>query len=241
MMSKLSIYIVEDEELYANQLEMLIDELDYDLIGSSDNSDTAKSEIEQKNPDLILMDVKINGSMNGIDLAASLDRSVPIIFITSFSDETTFNRAKETKPHAYITKPFDAMNLQRSIELAFGTIDHQNKLETDVVFDNALFVKNRHRLEKLEVSNILYLEVEDRYSTIFTDSGKKHVLRMSMGDLQEKLPENQFMRVHRKYTINLDKVNSIDTQDNLIYVDNIELPISRSHKEELLQKLDWLQ
>ncbi|WP_424962861.1 LytR/AlgR family response regulator transcription factor [Ekhidna sp.] len=240
-MSKLSIYILEDEELYANQLEMLVDELDYTLAGISDNSDTAKTEIEQKKPDILLMDVKVNGSMNGIDLAASLEHPAPVIFITSFEDQATFDRAKSTKPYAYITKPFDAENLQRTIELAVGNLEKDTEWQEDVVFETSLFIKNRHRLEKIEIANIIYLEVEDRYSTVYTRNGKKYVLRMSMGDVQEKLPPGDFMRIHRKYTVNLNHVTSIDTQDNMIMLGEVELPISRSHKEELLQKLDWLQ
>ncbi|MEQ8628806.1 response regulator transcription factor [Ekhidna sp.] len=240
-MSKLAIYILEDEELYANQLEMLVDELDYDLAGISDNSDVAKSEIEQRKPDLLLMDVKVNGSMNGIDLAASLEHTAPVIFITSFEDQATFDRAKSTKPYAYITKPFDAENLQRTIELAVGNLEKDAEWNEDVVLDTSLFIKNRHRLEKIEIVDITYLEVEDRYSTVFTRSGKKYVLRMSMGDVQKKLPSGDFMRIHRKYTVNLNHVTSIDTQDNMIMLGEVELPISRSHKEELLNKLDWLQ
>lgn len=240
-MPKLGIYIVEDEYLYANQLEMLVDKLGYDLTGISDNSDTAREEVEKLKPDLVLMDVKINGSMNGIELASSINDQTPIIFITSFGDPFTFDRAKQTKPHAFITKPFDAQNLQRTIELALGNLNKDAEWQEDIIFEKALFIKKRHRLEKINVEDILYLEVEDRYSTIFTLDGRKHVLRMSMGDVMEKLPSKSFMRVHRKYTVNLSKVKSIDTLDNLIYVAEAELPISRSHKEELLQKLDWLQ
>ena len=64
---------------------------------------------------------------------------------------------------------------------------------------------------------------------------------MSMGEVMEKLPSGEFLRIHRKFTVNLKKVKSIDTQDNLISIGETELPISRSHKEELLQKLEWLQ
>lgn len=240
-MSNLGIYIVEDEELYANQLEMLVDELGYDLLGMSDNSDTAKVEIEAKKPDLILMDVKVNGSMNGIDLASRLAYHVPVIFITSFNDKATFDRAKETRPQAYITKPFDAKNLQRTIELVLGNLKKEEDWEKDVLFEASIFIKNRNRLEKVDVKDILYLEVEDRYSTIYTEEGRKYVLRMSMGEVQEKLPKQLFLRVHRKYTINLQKISSINTQDNLIYLNETELPISRSHMESLLEKLDWLQ
>lgn len=242
-MSTLRIYIVEDEPLYANQLEMLIDELGYDLAGISDNSDTAKLEIEKEKPDLILMDVKINGSMNGIDLASSLSIEVPIIFITSFSDQATFDRAKETRPYAYITKPFDAQNLQRTIELAFSNLKKlsNESWDQDLAFENCFFIKTRNRLEKVNVEEVLYLEVEDRYSTIYTENGKKYVLRMSMGEVQDKLPSKKFMRIHRKYSVNLKKVKSIDVQDNMLLIGDTELPISRAHKEDLLSKLDWLQ
>ncbi len=242
-MSKLKIYIVEDELLYANQLEMIVDELDYDLAGMAGNSDQAKTDIENIKPDLILMDIKINGSMNGIDLANSLEINVPIIFITSFDDQATFDRAKSTKPCAYLTKPFEAANLQRTIELAIGNTSNDNSdtWEQDLVFENAIFIKNRNKLEKVNLSEISHLEVEDRYSTVFTDSGKKYVLRMSLGDVEEKLSSSEFLRIHRKYTVNLKKISSINTQDNLVQLGEIELPISRSHKEDLLQKLEWLQ
>lgn len=239
-MSNLKIYIVEDESLFANQLEMIVDELGYELAGISDNSDTAKEEIEGLSPDLILMDVKINGSMNGIDLASSLKNQTPVIFITSFGDQATFDRAKETKPYAYITKPFDAQNLQRTIELAFNS-SKNNDWDHDVAFENSFFIKNRNKLEKVNLNDVIYLEVEDRYSTVHVESGRKHVLRMSLGDVEDKLPPKEFMRIHRKYTVNLKKVKFINTQDNLVQVGEAELPISRSHKEDLLQKLDWLQ
>lgn len=242
-MSKLKIYIVEDESLYANQLEMIVDELDYELAGMADNSDSAKAEIEQIIPDLILMDIKINGSMNGIDLASSLSLNIPVIFISSFDDQVTFDRAKTTQPYAYLTKPFEAANLQRTIELALSSSTKINKEDwnQDLVFEDSIFIKNRNKLEKVNLAEISYLEVEDRYSTVFTDAGKKYVLRMSLGDVESKLPSEGFMRIHRKYTINLKKISSINTQDNLVLLGEVELPMSRSHKEDLLQKLEWLQ
>lgn len=240
-MGKLGIYIVEDESLYANQLEMMVDELGYELLGITDNSDTAKKELEKMHPDLILMDVKVNGSMSGIDLAASLSFNANVIFITSFEDEATFNRAKATKPHAYITKPFDSKNLQRTIELVIGNLGQGSEWQEDKIFEKSLFIKNRQHLQKIDIEDIIYLEVEDRYSTVYTSLGKKYVLRMSLGDIQQKLPEQYFMRIHRKYTVNLKAIKSINVQDNMILIGETEIPISRSHKEELLQKLEWLQ
>ena len=249
LMSKLGIYIIEDEPLYANKLMMLVDELGYELAGHTNNSDTAFVEVNEKNPDLLLVDIQITGTMDGIGLVDKLSRQrhFPTIFITSFTDRETFDRAKSTKPYAFITKPFESETLQRTIELALNTIDHANSLDEndawtgDLILNDAIFIKNRHRLEKVKIDDILYLEVEDRYSTIFTEDKKKYVLRMSMGNVQEKLPANQFIRTHRKYSVNISKITSIDTQDNLIFIGEMSIPISRSHKEGLLEKLDWMQ
>ncbi len=244
-MANISIYIIEDEELFANQLEILVEKLDYELAGRSDNSDTAKVEIEKLSPDLLLADININGTMDGIELVDSLETKLPTIFITSLSDDETFARAREVGPHAFLTKPFDDKALQRAIELAIsdkGTSgDNSAEWSEDRSFGHSFFIKNRSKLEKVNVDEIVYLEVEDRYSTIFTEDGRKFVLRMSIGAVQEKLPDDSFLRVHRKYAVNLQKIKSIDTQDNLIHVGETSIPLSRSHKEELMRRVDWLQ
>lgn len=247
-MAKLGVYIIEDEVLYSNKLMMLIDGLGYETLGSTDNSDTAFVEIEQLKPDLLLVDIEISGTMDGIELVSKLNEKEPIssIFITSYADRETFERAKIAHPHAFITKPFEPEDLQRSIELAFNSQessqkDKQDSWNEDVVFQNAIFIKNRNRIDKVSVDDILYLEVEDRYSTVFTEDGKQYVLRMSMGSVQEKLPKSSFARTHRKYSINLSKIKSIDLQDNLVYIGDHAIPISRSYKEDLIRHLDWIQ
>lgn len=247
-MTKLSVYIVEDEPLYLNKVIMLIDELGYDLLGNTDNSDTAFIEIQKLKPDLLLADIGISGTMDGIELVSKLNETVvlPTIFITSFGDRETFERAKITQPHAFIVKPFESDDLQRSIELAFSSMDSKEKhkdesWDEDLVFKNSIFIKERNRIDKVNIDDILYLEVEDRYSTIFCEGNKKYVLRLSMGNVQEKLPEEYFARTHRKFAVNLTKIKSIDIQDNLIYIKDTPIPISRSYKENLLQKLDWMQ
>jgi len=248
-MAELSIYIVEDEPLYANQLLMLVDELGYQLAGMADNGEKAINEILTLNPDLLLMDIKVKGERSGIEIVASIQEKIkaPVIFITSFTDQETFDNAKVVNPYAFLTKPFDGLTLQRTIELAFNNsqlakpgTDNEDWKE-DVVFQESFFIKTRNKLEKVQVDEILYLEVEDRYSTVFTEGGKKYVLRMSMENVQKKLPQDKFFRTHRKYSVNLSKVKSMDLQDNLLSVGDVSIPISRSSKEELMKKLDWIQ
>lgn len=246
--SNLSIYIIEDQPLYANQLMILVDELGYELSGIADNSDKALKEIPLLVPDLLLVDIKIKGSLDGIEFVELIQKkiTIPTIFITSFNDDQTFNRAKNVTPYAFLTKPFDSSNLQRTIELAFNTYlpRENNKKEIwseDVVLKGAFFIKNNSILEKINIRDILYLEVEDRYSTLYLENKRRHVLRMSMKTIQEKLPEGVFFRVHRKYSINLKKVSAIDIKNNFIYMGDLSIPISRINKEELIKKLEFIK
>lgn len=241
-MANLKIYIIEDEALFLNKILILVDELGYEAVGSTDNSDTALVEIAQLKPDLLLVDIDIAGSMDGVEVVAKVDESlhVPVIFVTSYHDKETFERVKRVNPYAFITKPFDGDHLQHTIELALNAKQKTGDWNTDVVFKDAVFIKNRNRIDKVKIDEILYLEVEDRYSTVITESGTKYVLRMSMGDLQDNLPKETFARTHRKYSVNLSKITSIDVQDNLLYVGETSIPISRNYKEILLKQLDWM-
>jgi len=135
-MSNLSIYIIEDQPLYANQLMILVDELGYDLAGTADNSDKALKEIPDLMPDLLLVDIKINGSLDGIEFISLIQKriAIPFIFITSYKDDTTFNRAKKVNPYAFLTKPFDSISLQRTIELAFNTLLPRENTNTQMRF-----------------------------------------------------------------------------------------------------------
>ena len=123
-MEKLKIQIVEDEPMYASYIEMIIDQMGYQSSKVSDNAEEAIQIAKHFNPDLLLMDINIEGKMDGIETAVAINEfsPTPVIFITSLSDTETFEKAKSTIPFAYITKPFDAPILQRSIELALSLI-----------------------------------------------------------------------------------------------------------------------
>ncbi len=244
----IKVLIVEDEALYANSLEILIDELGYELVAIVADAKSALQEIEESMPDLLLVDINLEGAMNGIELVqiAQHIKVTPAIFITSFADEATFEKVKVLTPFAFITKPFDQQQLQRAIELAVIHITQKNDEETskeqpwsDFAFKDHIFVKVRSKINKIRIDSIDYLEVDDRYCTLVSGE-HKYVARVGLNEMEEKLSGNQFYRTHRKYLVNLEKVSSINVAMNTIALGTVELPISRSSKEELLKKLNWL-
>lgn len=119
-LSPTSILIVEDEALVALDIETYLLGLGYQIAGIAETGQLAiQRALASPLPDLILMDIRLRGDMNGIEAASKITEKIdiPIIFLTAFADETTLNKAKLISPSAYIRKPFDTADLHISIEI----------------------------------------------------------------------------------------------------------------------------
>jgi DNA-binding LytR/AlgR family response regulator len=241
----MKILIVEDEALYADKLEMLIEQLEYEHLATVDNSSDALRLVREQTPDLILMDIYIHGEHDGIELANLILKihPIPIIFITSLQDNLTFNRAARVNPVQFIQKPFNDLQLQRCIELSIKNLAtspaNAPEWENDLFVKDYLFIKVRNKLEKVSIQDILFLEADGRYCQIFTEN-KKYLVRMSLQEMEEKLPKEIFIQTHRSYVVNVDKIRNIDLQDSFIQLQEHQIPLSKRQKEILVAKLNWI-
>lgn len=244
----MNVLIVEDEPNYADTLEMFVDELGYNITGIADEGQKALKLFRSNPPDIVLLDINIVGELSGIDLARlfQADRPTPIIFITSFDDKETFNKAKETGPSAYLIKPFDPDQLERSMELAtaraFGQNQEEDVFEQEknvVIASEFFFVKERNKLVKLMIEDILWVSVEDKYCILHTTE-KKFVIRLSLKELAEKLNPQQFVQTHRSYIANIKKVDDIDLSQFTISIGGDEIPLGKSYKDNLTYRLQML-
>ncbi len=242
----MNVLIVEDEPNYSDTLEMFIDELGYQVIGVAQEGKTALNLFKTSKPDIVLMDINLNGEMTGIDVAKEFQsiQHTPIIFITSFDDKETFDRAKATGPYGYLIKPFDPDTLERSMELALQRAHSDDakafeQSQSGVLAKNAFFVKERNRLVKVEINEILWVEVEDKYINLFTEN-RKYTLRQSLKDLAEKLDPTKFVQTHRSYIVNASKIQDIDLHLFVIRINETEIPLGKSYKDELVQRLQML-
>ena len=116
----LNILIIEDELALAIDLEMLIVEMGHQVIAIVDNSNDAFKEIKNQKPDLILMDIQIKGNMTGIQIAETIKKDeIPVLFITSLTDNFHFEQAQKTNPIGYLNKPIYKFTLRTILEAAF--------------------------------------------------------------------------------------------------------------------------
>jgi len=242
----MKILLVEDDPLYASQLEMLVQRMGYIPVGPSDNAFDALDLFHREKPDLLLLDIQLAGDVDGIQLAERIHqaRPTPTVFVTSMQDDHTFARAQKTQPAAFIIKPFDALQLQRTIELAVGKMAPGTAPDAfdrqDLVLADCLFVKVRDKLEKVSLDDILYAEADDRYSILHTQGNHKFALRLPLSELEAKLPVSRFARSHRSYIIQLRWMQSVDLQSMMIQVKDKQVPLSKGYREQILERLEQI-
>ncbi len=119
-MAKARILVVEDEAIIASVIAAALRKFDYEVVDTLDNGTEAVAAALEKRPDLLLMDIRIHGEMDGISVVEQVQRQadIPVIYLTAYADEPTLERAKRTKPYGYIPKPFQEIELRTTIEMA---------------------------------------------------------------------------------------------------------------------------
>lgn len=223
----MKIFIVEDEPLIVATIEMALKKQGYLVLGDSDEYDDALLQIDKMLPDLVLVDIQLQGAKDGIDLALELDkRKQPYLYLTSQTDPGTVNRVKETNPLGFIVKPFTEAGLRSNIELAW----HNFSLTTQ----DFILIKSEGRLHKIDQATITHLKAFDNYCYLHTKTNEyliPHTLKYVFGQLNP----SYFVKTHRSYVINLRMVSEIEK--NEIRLANLVLPLSQSRKEFVKKKL----
>lgn len=231
------IYIVEDEPLIAATIQTVLEKDGYEVVGSADNAKEAAFDIENLQPDIFLVDITLEGKMDGVELVEYIKRKfdIPFIYITSLADDLTLERVKHTNPAGYIVKPFNERALKTSIELAM----HSSKTSTTPVamISDSFFIKEKGELLKIALKEILFVEAFDNYCFIYTGKAK-HIVSQTLKTIEEKLPGQQFLRVHRSYIINLSSIKSI--LENCVYIEKHRIPVSNSYRNILLSRVHLL-
>ena len=247
METPIKILVVEDEMIIAAKISMHLTNLGYDVTGILPRGEEALLSVEEHRPDLVLMDIRLKGDLNGIDTALLMQKNadIPVIFLTANADEATFNKAKAAKPYAFISKPYKQTDLQRAIELAISHLaTDENKLTDDhgvndqpFILSDRIFVRQREKMIKILVADILYIEADRNYCRIFTKTNE-YLLCITLKTIEEKLNNRIFLRVHRSYIINLSHIDAV--ADDHVIINQKAMPVSEGLKEKLLQRIQTL-
>ncbi|SFV69703.1 Chemotaxis regulator-transmits chemoreceptor signals to flagelllar motor components CheY [hydrothermal vent metagenome] len=148
-MEKTRIVIVEDDEITSLNLNMSLQKQGYSVVGVCDNAQEAKHKISASNPDLVIVDISLDKSNDGIELARIIKEkyNLPFIYLTSYSDDDIISQAKRTEPYGYILKPFEPNSLHATIQMALFKFSQENKYKDD---------SNSQKVDNFNLEKLLY-------------------------------------------------------------------------------------
>jgi len=250
-MNEVKVMIVEDDPYEAELLQDMLKEHSFQITGWADNLPDALRMFYTRQPDIVIIDIYLHGKRDGIEFASQVSESgaaqKPFIFLTSSADRATFEAARLTSPFSYLMKPFNEPELQYAIELAIEKFAGANAGSFSaaegqtVILNDFFFVKTGHTLAKIQLDDILYIEVEGKYSKIVCNK-EKYLVQQPLKVLLERLPVNQFIRVHRNHMVNIRSVVKLNLQENEVLLSNgTTIICSRRYFDDFLHLFDVLR
>lgn len=207
----MKVLIIEDEFIVSDQLRSIITQQGDTVEGHADTIADALP-LLQPHIDLCFLDIQLRNRENGIELGQLMhEKGINFVFLTANNEMDTLKKAVNTHPLAYITKPFSERDIIASLELARVRLSKTIELKT---------VQGSITLKQ---SDIHYIEADNVYVTLYT-SDKKYVQRMTLKEIESRLDEN-FIRVHRSYLVNKQKISSKSAR--YVFIGDVRIPISK--------------
>lgn len=211
-----------------SQVQML------ELVAECSDAMEAYNYLNSEQIDLLFLDIEMPG-MTGIELIKKLGAKKPLIIFTTAKPDYAVE-AFELNVVDYVVKPVSLARFLQAVEKAKEAYD-SNKQEVKIEAREFVFVKDNGVLKRLNVDDILYLEAMGDYVKVHT-AQKFHVLHSTLKSIEEKLPPNKFLRIHRSYIVALHKIDFI--QDGIITIGKATIPVAETYKSALSKRLNLL-
>jgi two-component system response regulator LytT len=221
---------IDDEPLALQLITGYISRTPFlELVGSFNNPLDAIEFLSQETVDLIFLDIQMP-DLTGLDFIRTLQHKPKIIFATAFAKYALEGFKLEVTD--YLLKPFNYEEFLVSVGKAKNLIDLEqkamNKVEANSEF---LFLKSEYKIRRINFNDIRYIEGLKDYVKVYTVQEEKPVLSLtSMKTIESKLPPEKFMRVHRSFIVNLEKITTIER--NRIVFGKVYIPVSDQYKDK---------
>lgn len=238
-MEKALVLIIEDQVLIAKSIETMINDHGMEVIGICRSGEDAIALAEQRAPDIVIMDIKLHGKLDGIQTAKQLqlNERIPVIYLSDYTDKGTVRRATETRPANFLSKPFNEQDLLRAIDIAVYNANVARALnDTDEEFV-FLRPKGQQASSKFQYNQINFIEAERAYCKVHTTGGTVQ-LSINMAAVAEQLNKDRFIKTHRSYLVNIRKITEFNLTE--ITVAGSKIPVSDQHRSELMTRLNVL-
>ncbi|MBP3826835.1 MAG: response regulator transcription factor [Prevotella sp.] len=220
---------IDDEPLALQQLTAYIKKIPFlELVDSCQSAHDALTVMNQEVIDAIFVDINMP-DLNGMDFVKSLPVPPLVVFTTAYSEYAV--EGFKVDAVDYLLKPFGLTDFQRAANKVKARYDQQNTAVIAQDEEDTLFLKTDYKVIRIDMKDIRYVQSMSEYLKIFLEGRAKPVIvLLSMKKMEERLPENQFMRIHRGYIINLKKIQEVN-KNRVIMDEETYLPIGDNYKE----------
>ena len=228
--------IVDDEQLARRLLEEFVRKVPMlELAGMCKNPLEAMDILNSENIDVMFLDIQMP-EITGVEFMKSLHHKPATIFTTAYSEYAL--EGYQLDVIDYLVKPFPLDRFIKAVNKAINYIDlkrNANKTDPEKSMDsNHLLLHADHKIYKVALGDIRYIEGLKEYVSYFTNE-KRIIVLQSLKSIEESLPSDKFIRVHRSYIVPIDKIKTLD--GNQVQIGDKLIPIGRSYKEDVMKRV----
>lgn len=223
--------LIDDEPMGLHVLESHARQVPYvQVVASFASATQALAFLQTESVDLLFLDIQMP-DLSGLEMAQIIGSSVPIIFTTAYAEYAV--NGFELEALDYLLKPIRLSRFVQACQRAMTKRSQQGLPESET--PDSLFVKTGYDWTRIDRANLLYVEADDNYLT-FHEPSRRTLSRMKLSEARERLPADQFIRIHKSYIVSLSKVEKIE-RHQVTLITGAVLPVSALYRDELLNRL----
>jgi len=235
MSDKVTCMIVDDEPMAREIISSFVGKIhNLELVATCKNVFEAFSVLQKESIQLIFLDINMP-EISGLSLAKSIQHKSQVIFTTAYREYAI--EGFDLQAVDYLLKPISFDRFLKAVQKYFDLHISKETVKKEVQYlekETSIFVRSDRKMVKVRFKEINYIESLSDYVKIFTDK-ETIITRETISNIESKLPSNEFLRTHRYYIVSMPKIDSFTNE--LIELKKKAIPISRSYKENVLQKL----
>lgn len=227
--------IIDDEKPAITVLKRLVERLpELELIGVTNKPLVGIQMIETEKPDVVFLDIQM-GPMNGIELAKAIGSTTKIVFCTAHFEYAA--QSYELNAVDYLLKPIEFPRFKIAVQKVIDAITGR-ATPVEAIKDDYILVKqgDKGKLKKIEIDDIVYVEAMNNY-VLFMCTTDKTMAYLSLKELEDRLPQCNFLRVHKSYIVSIKGIKEIHSNEIIVKRESTHIPIGGSYKDSFLDHI----